>query len=311
MQNWHSEIEALPFQPEEEQTLFDTIDTAENFRDYIRPFLNPLTVTPEEVSTLRFYLRKVEGADLLLSEETNFLRQEMHKWAPVAPIAPPIIEQSGSTRKARPTKIQKIMTRLGITDPEELPEEHKPKQPAKRKTFDLANAERRRQSTQQVSNVSSNNATPTTSAPPQEVIDTHDSRFSFGSQAEASTAEIPTSPPLFGRASVFAEQHVPHGMRESATFEHHDQPTLEDGPSIPRGTANLDPALFGMDRTTAYDKVLEVPNHDGQDTLFDDMVYPMEQTSPEQRVSNSLGAGSGEGVIDAEDVTMDEFVNSQ
>lgn len=87
----------------------------------MRPYVNPVMTTPEEVTTQRFYLRKIEGAEVLLADETNFFRQELHKWAPVAPDPPPVLEISLSTRKPRPTKQQKLMTQLGIEDPESLP----------------------------------------------------------------------------------------------------------------------------------------------------------------------------------------------
>lgn len=84
--------------------------------------------TPEEVTTQRFYLRKIEGADILLAFETNFFRQELHKWAPVAPEPPPILEISLSTRKPRPTKQQKMMAQLGIENPDDLPTQYRTKQ---------------------------------------------------------------------------------------------------------------------------------------------------------------------------------------
>jgi len=135
LQSWQSELETLPFQPEEEETLTSIIDTAQAFRDSIRPYCTHIGLAGEEVVNLRFYLRKVEGADILLSFETNFLRQELHKWAPVAPEPPPIIEASGSTRKPRPTKQQKLMNSLGITNPDDLPAQYKIK-PHKRKGRD-------------------------------------------------------------------------------------------------------------------------------------------------------------------------------
>lgn len=98
------------------------IDTAQEFRLFVRPYLNPLMTTQEEVPTQRFYLRKVEGAEILLTWETNFFRQELHRWAPVAPEPPPFLEHSLSTRKPRPTKQQKLMAQLGIDNPENLPQ---------------------------------------------------------------------------------------------------------------------------------------------------------------------------------------------
>ena len=137
LQSWHDELEGLPFQPEEEEALTAILDDAQNYRDFIKPIIHSdVPTTHEEIDTLRFHLRKIEGADILLAEETNFLRQELHKWAPVAPEAPPIIQQSSSTRKPRPTKQQKLMASLGITDPEQLPQEFKLKQQFQKKKPD-------------------------------------------------------------------------------------------------------------------------------------------------------------------------------
>ena len=133
LENWQAEIPDLPFQPEEEETLKNIIDHATNFREHVRPFINPMLSNPDELSIQRFYLRKIEGSEILLTEETNFFRQELHRWAPVAPDAPPKLEVSLSTRKPRPTKQQKIMAQMGITNPLDLPEHLRPKQPGWRK----------------------------------------------------------------------------------------------------------------------------------------------------------------------------------
>lgn len=128
LQDWQTEITMLPFQPEEEDTLEEIIATGQQFREFMQPYTNPMMITPEEVTTQRFYLRKIEGAEILLAQETNFFRQELHKWAPVAPMPPPMLDMSLSTRKPRPTKQQKEMTRLGITNPEDLPQHLRTKQ---------------------------------------------------------------------------------------------------------------------------------------------------------------------------------------
>lgn len=127
LQDWHAEIRDLPFQPEEEQILENIINQAIAFRDFVQSFTMAACTTTEEVPTLIFYLRKIEGAEVLLTYETNFFRQEIHKWAPVAPEPPPILEQSLSTRKPRPTKQQKIMAQLGIERVEDLPPHLRPK----------------------------------------------------------------------------------------------------------------------------------------------------------------------------------------
>ncbi|KAL9639656.1 MAG: hypothetical protein Q9164_000785 [Protoblastenia rupestris] len=118
---WQEEIPDLPCQPEEEAVLEQIVSAAQAFRDFLRPHINPMMTNPEEVTTQRFYLRKIEGAEILLGFETNFFRQEVHKWAPVTKEAPPVLEQSLSTRKPRPTKQQKLMQQHGVNSPEELP----------------------------------------------------------------------------------------------------------------------------------------------------------------------------------------------
>ncbi|KAI9370746.1 PLU-1-like protein-domain-containing protein [Aspergillus egyptiacus] len=138
LQDWQAEIPSLPFQPDEEQILDNIINQATSFRDFLHSFTNAACTTTEEVPTLIFYLRKIEGAEVLLAYETNLFRQEIHKWQPVAPEPPPILEQSLSTRKPRPTKQQKIMAQLGVERPEDLPPHLRPKQTAvaKRKSID-------------------------------------------------------------------------------------------------------------------------------------------------------------------------------
>jgi len=119
---WEAEIPGLPFIPEEQDLLHEIIQTASKFREFVRNFTEgaPL-ITKEEVPTMRFYLRKIEGAEILLAAETNFFRTELHRLLPIAPTPPPLIEVSLSTRKPRPTKQQKLMAQLGIEDPNDLP----------------------------------------------------------------------------------------------------------------------------------------------------------------------------------------------
>lgn len=133
------EVPGLPFQPEEEDVLTRIIDNAQTFRDRIARYCNPLLSTEAEAETQRFYLRKLEGAEVLLSYETNFFRQELHKWCPVAPEAPPILEVSLSTRKPRPTKLQKMLAEYGVDNPDDLPEHAKGKANSLRRK--AANAE--------------------------------------------------------------------------------------------------------------------------------------------------------------------------
>ncbi|OAA65964.1 phd transcription factor [Niveomyces insectorum RCEF 264] len=117
-----NEIPSLPFQPEEEQILGEIIQGAMDFRNKIAVYLDPDLTSESDALKQRFYLRKIEGAEILLTRETNFLRQVLHKRFPIAPDPPPLIEESKSTRKPRPTKLQKMMAQYQVDDPEDLPE---------------------------------------------------------------------------------------------------------------------------------------------------------------------------------------------
>lgn len=119
------------------------IDNAQDFRNHVAPFCNPIMATSEEAETQRFYLRKIEGAEILLVRETNYFRAQLHVWSPVAPDPPPVLETSKSTRKPRPTKLQKLMAQHGVDDPENLPQALRTKQHAfKRKSSEPQSAPR-------------------------------------------------------------------------------------------------------------------------------------------------------------------------
>ncbi|KAK6375786.1 hypothetical protein LTS17_007608 [Exophiala oligosperma] len=136
LQGWQDEIADLPFQPEEEELLKRIIDKAQAFREFLSQYTNgnALCRTIEEMPEMLFYLRKIEGAEVLLAYETNLFRQELHKWQPIAPEPPPILDQSLSTRKPRPTKQQKLMKELGVEKPEDLPPHLRTKSYVRRKT---------------------------------------------------------------------------------------------------------------------------------------------------------------------------------
>jgi histone demethylase JARID1 len=145
---WQAEINGLPFQPEEDESLSNIIENAQAFREFLIPYTSHtagVMSTMEEVPTQRFYLRKLEGADVLLAPESNFFRQSLHRLVPHAPEPPPILEISLSTRKPRPTKQQKLMAQLGVDNPDDLPEHLRTKTYNKRKSPSL---DQRRQSTE-------------------------------------------------------------------------------------------------------------------------------------------------------------------
>ena len=136
LQAWADEVAGLPFQPEEEDLLNRIVDKAQAFRDFLSQYTNgnQLCRTTEEMPEMLFYLRKIEGAEVLLAYETNVFRQELHKFRPIAPEPPPILDQSLSTRKPRPTKQQKLMKEFGVEKIEDLPAHLRTKQYMRRKT---------------------------------------------------------------------------------------------------------------------------------------------------------------------------------
>ena len=141
MLDLQNEIPYLPFQPEEEATIAEIVNTAQAFRDHVQQYMQPTAMLPtaEEVPLIRFYLRKIEGADTLLAEETNFFKTELHRLFPIATMAPKQMEISKSTRKPRPTKAQKLMNQYGVNTVEELPADVQPKVPKRKQSQQQSN----------------------------------------------------------------------------------------------------------------------------------------------------------------------------
>jgi [histone H3]-trimethyl-L-lysine4 demethylase len=253
LEAWQDEIPGLPFQPEEEETLKNIIDVASAFRAHVAAFLNPMLSTPEELPQQRFYLRKIEGAEVLLSKETNFFRQEVHKWAPVAPVPPPVIDFSASTRKPRPTKLQKQMKEMGITDPNDLPEHLRPKPPGQKKKA----ADARKSVGQNQSDVPS--TTPPglphgilveTARRASDALPTREDRastFSYDAMAAQSKPYAPNSP-MFTSAS-----HSAYNRSNSPPATTGVDPQLENMFGAPSGSKTTQveeaappPLLFGV-----------------------------------------------------------------
>lgn len=288
-------MEKLPFQPDEEQCLLDIMQTAEDFRNFIQPICNPISVSPEEVTTLRFYLRKVEGADILLSYETNFLRQELHRLAPVADRPPPVIEHSGSTRKPRPTKMQKLMAKFGVTDPEDLPEEHKQRPAVKRKYMEaLEKTDKRR--------------------PDIPLKPAGYGSSSFGNASSPGTPATPHQPqPQPGQGMP----RLTYSNNEARPGPYRDAPLFSHGSSFARGTSsdntsstpggNLDPALFGAGPSPSSGTGFErspgglggglsnsSPNNNKEleDKVFADMVQDQDEGELEGKASSAAALAS-------------------
>lgn len=234
---WQAEIPSLPFRPTEEETLNSIVTVGQNFRNYITPFMNnPMIATLEEVPSLRFYLRKIEGADILLADETNFFRQELYRFNPVAPEPPPMIDFSASTRKPRPTKQQKLMKEHGVDRPEDLPPELRTKQYGNRKRMmSQQEKDERVARGERVSNTPQLQFRPPLTATAFPRKKTHESRES---PLPASSSNPYTTP-------ASASSHLPPvGGGSPLAF---DSATAAASPDPPSHNSTVDPTLFAGD----------------------------------------------------------------
>lgn len=102
MQALERDAMQLPFVVAEVEKIHAINATAQTFRERLKPFFSTyISLTSAELSTLKFYLRKLEGGEILLANETNHFRAKVHELYPIAPTAPPVVSESKSTRKPR------------------------------------------------------------------------------------------------------------------------------------------------------------------------------------------------------------------
>ncbi|KAJ5182958.1 hypothetical protein N7492_000574 [Penicillium capsulatum] len=290
LQDWQAEIAGLPFQPDEEGVLDSIVGHATAFRDFLQGFTNAACTTTEEVPTLIFYLRKIEGAEVLLAYETNFFRQEIHKWAPVAPEPPPILEQSLSTRKPRPTKQQKILAQFGVDRPEDLPEHLRAKHmaAAKRKSVDTqAQNTSRPSSLQPTPQASSNPQPPPTPGP------------TLTPMAEPSSASYPFS----ANFSLPASDSTPAFAPASSAFLPHAAAASQSPSFLPRSPTPqqaMEPSLFSPPRYDRGDQFVSSSPRQNLDDVFADLTNqdvepdsePMDNTHANEALE-ALNASNG------------------
>jgi hypothetical protein len=95
-----NEAEQLPLRPTQLPTLRTIVKQGVDFRSFVG---NTLSNWPPEnpLDVARFYLRKIEGAEILLRQETNFFRSQVHLLDPLSSESPVVVEESKSTRKPR------------------------------------------------------------------------------------------------------------------------------------------------------------------------------------------------------------------
>ncbi|CCG84149.1 protein of unknown function [Taphrina deformans PYCC 5710] len=117
MEELERDAHNLPLRTPELEKLSLITATAHRFKERVMPLLSTyLTLTSAELPTLKFYLRKLEGAEILLATETNFFRAKIHDICPIAPTPPPKIDESKSTKKPRLSKKKREeLEALGLT----------------------------------------------------------------------------------------------------------------------------------------------------------------------------------------------------
>lgn len=102
LKEWVQAAEGLSFLPEELSTVRKNIALADAWIVSIQPIVQSGDL--QSISICRFYLRKIEGAEIFLPNEYNFFRRAAHALAPITSTPPPLIAESRPTKKPRPRK---------------------------------------------------------------------------------------------------------------------------------------------------------------------------------------------------------------
>jgi len=286
---------------------------------------------PEEVTTQRFYLRKIEGAEILLGFETNFFRQEVHKWAPVAPDPPPELQHSLSTRKPRPTKQQKLMQQHNVNTPEELPLQFRTKpyniakarkgSDAKNPTLHPAPSKRPRSSHSASTSTSTDRLSQPQRLPPGVSTPNTDPAYASHYRLPAShnPHQQPDSP-SFAQSPYYSHQngHHPHSpFIDSPRHGSQRSPLSATHPS-------LDPSLFPGANDSPFDhphsRVIHSPSLHGYmnnhhsasrevDHMFDEFVtQPDDELNHGSEVAEALEDRGRENENDNVGNVLEEFV---
>ena len=107
LKDWNQNADGLPFRPSEAQLVQKIIAQMDAWLASLQPTLQ--TDQLPSLDTCRFYLRKIEGAEVFLPVEFNFLRRTMHTLAPVSTTPPPpAAETRVLMKKTRTRKYQTV-----------------------------------------------------------------------------------------------------------------------------------------------------------------------------------------------------------
>lgn len=94
--------------PNELEPMKNLVKTTNEFQSFLHQMIFPPLGTDQDrakvLKTSRFYMAKLEGGDILLADEINFLRSKIHELSPISDDVPPPVETSQKTKKPRKPK---------------------------------------------------------------------------------------------------------------------------------------------------------------------------------------------------------------
>ena len=114
LKDWVQAAETLPFRPDELSIVNKNVALAEAWVASIQPIIQSGQTL--SIEKCRFYLRKIEGAEVFLPNEYNFFRRAAHSLAPLTSTPPPLVAESKVVKKPR-TKKPKPDTTVSSQDP--------------------------------------------------------------------------------------------------------------------------------------------------------------------------------------------------
>jgi [histone H3]-trimethyl-L-lysine4 demethylase len=117
--------ESLPFYPDELSTISKIVESAARWVADLQGLIRGTNSPTSSIHLCRFYLRKTEGAEVLLPDEYNMFRRSAHDLAPMSSTPPPIVTAI-TIKKPRPRK-----PKVGITG---TPPSQEPVRPHQRLT---------------------------------------------------------------------------------------------------------------------------------------------------------------------------------
>ena len=119
LNDWVQAAETLPFRPDELSIVSKNVALAEAWVASIQPIIQSGQTL--SIEKCRFYLRKIEGAEVFLPNEYNFFRRAAHLLAPLTSTPPPLVAESKVIKKPRTKKSKPETTGLSQAPNTQIP----------------------------------------------------------------------------------------------------------------------------------------------------------------------------------------------